>query len=50
MNGEDPLTLEEIGKRLGLTKERIRQIRDKALNALKHPSRMSRIRGYITES
>jgi len=50
LSGEDPMTLEEIGKRLGLTKERIRQIRDKALNALKHPSRISRIRCYMTES
>lgn len=50
LNGDDPLTLEEIGKRLSLTKERIRQIRDKALNALKHPSRMTRIRCYMSES
>ena len=50
LKGDEPMTLEEIGKRLSLTKERIRQIRDKALNALKHPSRISRIRCYMSES
>lgn len=50
LSGDEPMTLEEIGKHLGLTKERIRQIRDKALNALKHPSRINRIRCYMTES
>ena len=50
INGEEPLTLEQIGNLLDLTKERIRQIRDKALSALKHPSRMRKIRAYLTEN
>ena len=50
INGEEPLTLEQIGNLLDLTKERIRQIRDKALSALKHPSRMRKIHAYLTEN
>jgi len=50
INGEEPLTLEKIGLQLSLTKERVRQIRDKALASLKHPSRMRKIRAYLTEN
>jgi RNA polymerase primary sigma factor len=35
MDGEDPQTLEEIGERLGVTRERIRQIQDAALKKLR---------------
>jgi RNA polymerase primary sigma factor len=35
MDGEDPQTLEEIGARLGVTRERIRQIQDAALKKLR---------------
>ncbi|MDB6030026.1 MAG: polymerase, sigma 70 subunit, RpoD family [Verrucomicrobiales bacterium] len=35
MDGEDPQTLEEIGARLGVTRERIRQIQDSALKKLR---------------
>ena len=48
INDEEPMTLEQIGNQLSLTKERVRQIRDKALAALKHPSRMRKIRTYLT--
>lgn len=37
--GDDELTLEEVGKRFGVTRERIRQIEKKALMRLRHPSR-----------
>lgn len=38
--GEAPaLTLDEIGDRIGLTRERVRQIKDQALRRLKHPIR-----------
>ena len=50
INGEEPMTLEQIGNQFNLTKERVRQIRDKALGALKHPSRMRRIKVYLGES
>lgn len=47
INGDEPMTLEQIGNQFSLTKERVRQIRDKALLALKHPSRMRRIKVYL---
>jgi RNA polymerase primary sigma factor len=38
LTGEDPLTLEQIGRRFGLTRERIRQLEARALTKLRHPS------------
>ena len=39
LSGEQPLTLEEVGQRFDLTRERIRQLEGKALAKLRHPSR-----------
>jgi RNA polymerase primary sigma factor len=39
LNRPDPLTLEEIAQRFDLTRERVRQIKDKTLERLRHPSR-----------
>jgi RNA polymerase primary sigma factor len=39
LSGEQPMTLEEVGQRFGLTRERIRQLEGKALAKLRHPSR-----------
>jgi len=40
-------TLEEVGQDFDLTRERIRQIEDKALRKFKHSSRASKLRGFI---
>lgn len=45
--GDHSLTLEEIGERFGLTRERVRQIKEKALRKLKHHSRSRRLRAYL---
>jgi RNA polymerase primary sigma factor len=47
LNGEEPMTLEEIGKKLKLTRERIRQIKEKAIQRLRHSSRAKYLKGYI---
>ena len=47
LNGEDPLTLEDIGKELKLTRERIRQIKEKAIQRLRHSTRAKYLKGYI---
>jgi RNA polymerase primary sigma factor len=40
-------TLEEVGKRFGVTRERIRQIEGKALRKLRHPSRSGKLRDFL---
>jgi len=45
-NGE-PCTLEETGKRLGISRERVRIIENRALNKLRHPQRNYRLKEYV---
>jgi len=39
MDGSEPLTLEQIGGLMGLTRERVRQLKERALGKLRHPDR-----------
>ncbi len=45
----NPKTLEEIGKEFGVTRERIRQIEEKALRKLRHPTRVNKIKPFLEE-
>ena len=47
LNENGPMTLDEIGKGYGLTRERIRQIEYKALGKLRHPSKSKRFADYL---
>ncbi len=42
-------TLEDVGKYIGVTRERIRQIEQKALNKLKHPTRARKLRSFLED-
>lgn len=44
-----PRTLEEVGKQMDVTRERIRQIEAKAIRKLKHPSRIKILNGYLDD-
>lgn len=47
LDREHPLTLEEIGERFSLTRERVRQIKEKAIRRLRHTSRSRSLRSYL---
>jgi RNA polymerase primary sigma factor len=47
LNGEHSLTLEEIGEKFDLTRERVRQIKEKAIRRLKHTSRSKILKTYL---
>jgi RNA polymerase primary sigma factor len=47
LNKEHSLTLEEIGARFHLTRERVRQIKEKAIRRLRHASRCKNLKSYL---
>ncbi|MFA6074152.1 MAG: RNA polymerase sigma factor RpoD [Candidatus Woesearchaeota archaeon] len=47
LEGTKQMTLEEVGRVFGVTRERIRQIEAKALRKLKHPSRRKKLQDYL---
>ncbi len=47
LNGRYQLTLEEIGEQFDLTRERVRQIKEKAIRRLKHTSRSRMLKSYL---
>jgi len=47
LNGEQALTLEEIGEKFNLTRERVRQIKEKATRRLRHSSRSKSLKAYL---
>ncbi|MBX2966795.1 MAG: RNA polymerase sigma factor RpoD/SigA [Cyclobacteriaceae bacterium] len=47
LNGEHALTLEEIGEMFNLTRERVRQIKEKAIRRLRHTSRSKALKPYL---
>ena len=47
LNGGHPMTLEEIGEKFDLTRERVRQIKEKAIRRLKQTSRSKNLKYYL---
>ncbi len=47
LSGSSPFSLEEIGEKFSLTRERVRQIKDKALQRLRHTSRSKILKSYL---
>jgi RNA polymerase primary sigma factor len=48
LGARDPLTLQEIGAEIGLTRERVRQIEGEALEKLRLRSHSARLRDYLS--
>jgi RNA polymerase primary sigma factor len=47
LDGSDPMTLEEIGERLGVTRERVRQIKQRALSKLRRSKQANRLSAFV---
>ncbi len=48
LDGQEPMTLEEIGGMMGITRERVRQIKEKALARLRHVSRARALESFLS--
>ena len=49
LEGHEAMTLEEIGSYVGRTRERVRQIKEKALQKLRHPARSDTLKEYYAD-
>ena len=47
LDGKRQMSLDEIGTRFDLTRERVRQIKEKAIRRLKHTSRSKMLKAYL---
>ena len=47
LGNQEPMTLEEIGRVLGITRERVRQIKEKAISRLRHVSRSRALQSFL---
>jgi len=47
LEGKAPMSLEEIGDRFDLTRERVRQIKEKAIRRLKHTTKNKTLKSYL---
>jgi RNA polymerase primary sigma factor len=47
LEGQKPLTLEEIGEMYGLTRERVRQIKERAIRRLRKSYNRNNLRSYL---
>jgi len=47
-NDQDPSTYQQIGTKLGVSRERVRQLKEDALNRLRHPTHRKRLAAYCS--
>ena len=50
LDGNEALTLEQIGGMMNLTRERVRQLKERALSKLRHPSRYEALLALVDDN